>query len=92
MSERNEEHLHQVALFRYGLIAELLHIKPGSGELYQEIRKKAARKHAIPGTTRGRDFEDPGDARRRAAQHRGAVPARRQRSTVRAPCTSKRLM
>ena len=33
MSERNEEHLHEVALFRYGLIAELLHIKPGSGEL-----------------------------------------------------------
>ncbi len=54
MSERNEEHLHEVALFRYGLIAELLNIKPGSGELYREIRKKAARKHAIPGTTRTR--------------------------------------
>ena len=54
MSERNEEHLHQVALFRFGLIAELLHIKPGSGKLYDEIRKKAARTHEIPGTTRTR--------------------------------------
>ena len=54
MSERNEEHLHQVALFRYGLIAELLHIKPGCGELYEEIRKKASRTHEIPGTTRTR--------------------------------------
>jgi len=53
MSERNEEHLHQVALFRYGLIADLLHIKPGSG-LYEDIRKKAARSHEIPGTTRTR--------------------------------------
>lgn len=52
MTERNQEHLQQVALFRYGLIADLLHIKPGGGELYEEIRKKAARTHEIPGTTR----------------------------------------
>ena len=54
MAERNKDHLQQVALFRYGLIAELLHIKPGSGQLYEEIRKKAARPHDIPGTTRTR--------------------------------------
>jgi transposase InsO family protein len=54
MAHRNEEHLHQVALFRYGLIADLLHIRPGSGELYEQIRKKAERTHDIPGTTRTR--------------------------------------
>jgi transposase InsO family protein len=54
MSERNQEHLHQVALFRYGLIADLLHIKPGTGTLYEEIRNRAARDHEIPGSTRTR--------------------------------------
>ena len=54
MSERSQEHLQQVALFRYGLIADLLHVQPGSGELYEEIRKRAARHHVIPGSTRTR--------------------------------------
>lgn len=54
MSERNEEHLQRVALFRYGLIANLLHIEPGRGELYEEIRKKAARTYDIPGSRRTR--------------------------------------
>jgi len=54
MSETKQEHLQRVALFRYGLIADLLHIKAGSGELYEEIRKRAARQHEIPGSARSR--------------------------------------
>lgn len=54
MPERHDDHLQKVALFRYGLIADLLHIKPGCGELYSELRKKAARTYDIPGTQRNR--------------------------------------
>ena len=42
-----------VALFRYGLIADLAQLKPGTG-LYARIREKAAAEHTIPGTTRTR--------------------------------------
>jgi putative transposase len=54
MSERTDQHLQEVALFRYGLIADLLHITPGSGQLYEQMRHKAARTYEIPGTTRTR--------------------------------------
>ena len=40
MSDTDIKHRHTVALFRYGLIAELIHLEPGSG-LYQRIRDKA---------------------------------------------------
>lgn len=43
----------QVALFRYGLIAELLHLAPGEG-LYEKLDEKAAKSYAVPGTTRTR--------------------------------------
>ena len=53
MSDPDTEHRHAVALFRYGLIAELIHLEPGSG-LYQRIREKADAEHTIPGSTRTR--------------------------------------
>lgn len=43
----------QVALFRYGLIADLLHLSPGEG-LYKKLEDKASKSYAIPGTTRTR--------------------------------------
>jgi transposase InsO family protein len=42
-----------VALFRYGLIADLAQLKPRTG-LYARIREKAAAEHTIPGSTRTR--------------------------------------
>jgi putative transposase len=45
-------HRHAVALFRYGLIADLLHL-PGPG-LTQRLEEKAARDYTIPGTLRRR--------------------------------------
>jgi putative transposase len=41
-----------VALFRYGLIADLLHLAPGDRTLHARLREKAAREYEIPGTTR----------------------------------------
>jgi putative transposase len=44
----------QVALFRYGMIADLLHIERGQRGLYAKLREKAARDWDIPGSRRRR--------------------------------------
>jgi len=41
-----------VALFRYGLIAELVHLPLGSPGLYAKLREKASQSYTIPGSTR----------------------------------------
>ena len=43
---------HAIALFRYGLIADLVHLPPGTQGLYQQLEAKATREYAIPGTSR----------------------------------------
>jgi len=43
-----------VALFRYGLIADLIHLAPGSAGLFARLREKAEHSYVIPGTTRTR--------------------------------------
>jgi len=48
---------HRVALFRYGVIAELLHLERGDG-LYARMRDKAERTYEIPGTARTRVAPD----------------------------------
>lgn len=45
---------HTIALFRYGLIAELLHQPAGSRGLYARLRQKAAADYSIPGSPRTR--------------------------------------
>src|SRR5690606_22075060 len=49
-----DQHAQSVALFRYGLIADLAQMKSGSAGLYARIREKAAAEYTIPGTTRTR--------------------------------------
>lgn len=43
-----------VALFRYGLIAEFVHLPPSSPGLYAKLRAKAQQDYSIPGSTRTR--------------------------------------
>ena len=43
----------EVALFRYGLISDIVHVAPGEG-LYRRLEDKASREYTIPGTTRTR--------------------------------------
>jgi putative transposase len=43
-----------VALFRYGLIADLLHLPPGHRTLHAQLRAKADRDYEIPGSRRRR--------------------------------------
>jgi len=45
-------HADTVALFRYGLIADLLHLPAGDRSLHARLREKASREYDIPGTTR----------------------------------------
>ena len=43
-----------VALFRYGLIAEFVHLPPHSPGLYAKLQAKAQHAYVIPGSTRTR--------------------------------------
>jgi len=52
MSSSDEDYRQQVAVFRYGLIADLVPLPPGSPGLYQRLHEKAAREYTIPGTHR----------------------------------------
>ena len=45
---------HEVALFRYGLISDVLELPPGSPGLYQRLQEKAARAYIVPGSPRTR--------------------------------------
>jgi len=45
-------HAESVALFRYGLIADLRDLRPGDRALHTHLEDKAAREYEIPGTTR----------------------------------------
>ncbi len=54
MNDTQTDHRHAVALFRYGLIADLAQLPPGSKGLYALIDQKAEREYTIPGTTRTR--------------------------------------
>ena len=42
----------QVALFRYGIIADFVNLPPGAKGLYALIKKKAEQRYAIPGSRR----------------------------------------
>jgi putative transposase len=48
----------QIALFRYGIIADFVHLAPGTKGLYAQIRKKAALEYPIPGSRRRRVAEE----------------------------------
>ena len=54
MTRPHPDPRHAVALFRYGVIADLLRLEPGADGLYRHIAEKAARDYVIPGTTRTR--------------------------------------
>jgi transposase InsO family protein len=54
MQDDNSDHTQQLALFRYGLIADLVHTPPGEKGLYGLIQKKADKEYTIPGSLRTR--------------------------------------
>ena len=54
MHPTDEELRKAVALFRYGLIADVLRVPPGSRETRRALNEKAQRTYVIPGTRRTR--------------------------------------
>lgn len=55
MSHEDEvKRVEEVALFRYGVIADLVHLPPGDRGLYERLEKKAEGDYRIPGSTRSR--------------------------------------
>jgi transposase InsO family protein len=54
MNDPETDRRQAIGLFRYGLIAELVHLPPGSKGLAKHLAEKAARDYSIPGSTRTR--------------------------------------
>ena len=54
MNYPDEELRKAVALFRYGLIADVLALPPGSRDIRRALHQKAQRTYVIPGTRRSR--------------------------------------
>lgn len=54
MSQPQNPRLDEVALFRYGLIADLKDLPPGTKGLGERLAQKAALRYCIPGSTRTR--------------------------------------
>ena len=54
MNHSDDELRQATALFRYGVIADLVHLPVGTPGLIARMRDKAAQSYAIPGTTRTR--------------------------------------
>jgi putative transposase len=54
MFDPDEDHRQAVALFRYGVIADLVHLPPGSAGITERLRTKASKDYVIPGSRRTR--------------------------------------
>ena len=54
MNDAEEQLRREVALFRYGLIADLIHLPPGTPGIGDKLRAKAEQQYTIPGTLRTR--------------------------------------
>jgi putative transposase len=54
MNDSDADRRHEIALFRYGLIADLVQLPPGTKGLHALIEKKAAGEYTLPGSTRTR--------------------------------------
>jgi len=51
MNDPDTDRRQAIALFRYGVIAELLHLPVGAKGLYTHLAERAARDYTIPGST-----------------------------------------
>jgi len=54
MHDPENDHRQAVALFRYGLIADLIHLPPGSPGISDQLQAKSEQDYTIPGSKRRR--------------------------------------
>lgn len=58
MDDEKRKRVEEVALFRYGVIADLVQLEPGAKGLYRKLEEKAAKDYSIPGSARTRVAEE----------------------------------
>lgn len=58
MEDEKRKRIDEVALFRYGVIADLVRLEPGTKGLYRLLEEKAAKDYCIPGSPRTRIAEE----------------------------------
>ena len=54
MNDQETKRIQEMALFRYGVIADLLHLAPGEKSLSERLKEKAAADYSIPHSNRVR--------------------------------------
>lgn len=54
MTDEEKKRIEEVALFRYGVIADFVHLPPGEKGLYRRMEEKAAQEFKIPGSLKNR--------------------------------------
>ena len=57
LNHSDDELRQAVGLFRYGLIADLAHLPPGTPGIGERLREKANHAYAIPGTVNAGHLE-----------------------------------
>jgi putative transposase len=58
VKDEKKDQLEAMALFRFGLIADLVRLEPGTRGLYRQLQAKAEKDYAIPGSGRTRVAEE----------------------------------
>ena len=54
MNDQQKQRIEQIALFRFGVLGDLVHLAPGERAIFEQLKEKAERDYQIPFTTRTR--------------------------------------
>jgi putative transposase len=54
VNDQQRQRIEQIALFRFGVLGDLVHLTPGEKAIYQQLKQKAERDYQIPFSTRTR--------------------------------------
>ncbi|MGB8260784.1 MAG: DDE-type integrase/transposase/recombinase, partial [Terracidiphilus sp.] len=54
MNDQQQQRIEKIALFRFGVLGDLVHLAPGEKAIYEQLKQKAERDYQIPFSTRTR--------------------------------------
>jgi putative transposase len=54
VNDQQKQRIEQTALFRFGVLGDLVHLKPGEKAIYKQLKKKSEREYQIPFSQRTR--------------------------------------
>jgi putative transposase len=54
VNDQQKQRIEQTALFRFGVLGDLVHLKPGERAIYEQLREKSEREYQIPFSQRTR--------------------------------------